>query len=116
MKRTPTDAERLASIREALTAAHGDWHELTNLWSIQADLSWLLANAERAPSTPPTEPAGLDVERVKRAIANIAARHGLTRDPAVPLALARIYGYSTATAEMDAEIAAEYARLSEAAE
>ncbi len=45
MKRTLTDAERIASIREVIQAANGDWHEATALWSIGADLNWLLDRA-----------------------------------------------------------------------
>lgn len=59
----PTDVERLASIREAITAANGDWHMLTNLWSIEADLHWLLVQAEKAldePVVPTSVPFGLD--------------------------------------------------------
>lgn len=56
----------------------------------------------------------LDVERVKRAVVNIAVRHGLAKDPPIPLSVARIWGYSKAPIEMDAEIVAEYVRLSRA--
>jgi hypothetical protein len=44
-KRTLTDEHRIAMIREALDAARGDWHEVTNLWSVCADLDWLLERA-----------------------------------------------------------------------
>lgn len=58
----------------------------------------------------------LDVRRVVKAIENVAARHGIKKDPpAMPLALARIYGYSTTPDDMDAQIAAEYAALSQEA-
>ena len=46
MKRPTDDPTRLAGIREALTAACGDWQELTALYSILDDLDWLLALAE----------------------------------------------------------------------
>lgn len=45
-KRPTDDATRIAGLREATTAAHGDWHETTALWSVQADLHWLLTRAE----------------------------------------------------------------------
>jgi hypothetical protein len=51
----------------------------------------------------------LDVRRVVKAIENVAARHGLKKEPPAPLA--RIYGYSTTPDDMDAQIAAEYAAL-----
>jgi hypothetical protein len=41
-RRTLTDAERIVSIREVIEAARGDWHEATALYSIGADLNWLL--------------------------------------------------------------------------
>jgi hypothetical protein len=44
--RTLTDAERIVSIREVIEAACGDWHEATALWSVQADINWLLERAE----------------------------------------------------------------------
>jgi hypothetical protein len=50
--RTLTDAERIASVREALEAACGDWHAITPILSVQADLNWLL---ERAASPPPPD-------------------------------------------------------------
>jgi hypothetical protein len=64
-------------------------------------------------TTPPSEEAtGLDVRAVVQAIANVAKRHGVTKDPSpVPLSLMHIYGYTAATPDMDAEIATEYARL-----
>lgn len=52
MTRTLTDAERIVSIREAIEAARGDWHEATTLLSVCADLHWLLARAE-SPSPEP---------------------------------------------------------------
>lgn len=73
-------------------------------WRSNAEITVAEINA----STP--EPA-LDVERVKRAVVNVAKRHGLAKDPPIPLSVARIYGYSAAPAEMDAEIAREYAAL-----
>jgi hypothetical protein len=64
-------------------------------------------------ATPPSEEATeLDVRAVVQAIANVAKRHGVTKDPSpVPLSLMHIYGYTAATPDMDAEIATEYARL-----
>lgn len=53
----------------------------------------------------------LDVRRVVKAIENVAARHGIKKDPPMPYALMRIYGYSTTPDDMDAQIAAEYAAL-----
>lgn len=47
MKRL-TDTERVASLREALEAANGDWHEATRLQSVCADLNWLLASEATA--------------------------------------------------------------------
>jgi hypothetical protein len=58
-----------------------------------------------------SQSGGLDVELVKRAVVNVAKRHGLAKDPPVPLSVARIFGYSAAPAVMDAEIAAEYVEL-----
>ena len=55
--------------------------------------------------------ATLDVRRVVKAIENVAARHGLKKEPPAPLA--RIYGYTTTPDDMDAQIAAEYAALGE---
>lgn len=55
--------------------------------------------------------APLDVPRVALAVRNVAARHGIKADPAIPFSVARIWGYSAAPLTMDAEIAAEYARL-----
>jgi hypothetical protein len=53
----------------------------------------------------------LDVRRVSQAITNIAKRHGLVKDPPPAGPLMPIWGYTRATPDMDAEIAAEYARL-----
>ena len=47
-RREHTTAERLAGLREAITAANGDWQEATKLWSVCADLDWLLGMAEGA--------------------------------------------------------------------
>jgi hypothetical protein len=44
--RALTDSERIASIREVIEAARGDWHEATSLLSVCADLHWLLNRAE----------------------------------------------------------------------
>lgn len=59
-QRALTDSERVASLREALRAGNGNWHDITALWSIQDDLDWLLANAERfitpRSHAPPREP------------------------------------------------------------
>lgn len=59
MTRTPpTDTERITGLREAIEAANGDWHQVTALWSVQADLDWMLSRAEKAdldaayPATP----------------------------------------------------------------
>jgi hypothetical protein len=60
-----------------------------------------------------TPEAALDVRRVVKAIENVAARHGLKKEPSAPLA--RIYGYSTTIPDMDAQIAAEYAALASSA-
>lgn len=68
-----------------------------------------------APARPAADDLGaaLDVERVKQAVTNIAVRHGVTKDPPPPnWSLMHFYGYSTTPEKMDAEIAAEYARLS----
>jgi len=45
MTRRLSDADRIAGLREVIEAANGDWHEATNLWSVCADLDWLLAAA-----------------------------------------------------------------------
>lgn len=42
-----SDEVRLAGIREVFAAAR-TWHEATNLWSVEADLTWLLERAEEA--------------------------------------------------------------------
>ena len=55
MKRVLTDAERIVSIREVIEAARGDWHEATALYSVGADLNWLLDKvAARATPSEPT--------------------------------------------------------------
>jgi len=83
-------------IREALERRNGPWTSATiPAVSIQY----------------PAEPT-LDVERVKQAVTNVARRHRVAKDP--PPAdwnLMKFYGYTTTPAAMDAEIAAEYARL-----
>ncbi len=57
MTKSPvTTAKRLASLREAIEAANGDWHEATALWSVQNDVQWLLDNAEAAGTPPVAEP------------------------------------------------------------
>jgi hypothetical protein len=53
----------------------------------------------------------LDVGRVVQAVVNIAKRHCVGKEPAEPPPLMLLFGYSRATPDMDAEIAAEYARL-----
>jgi hypothetical protein len=63
MKRPLTDAERVVSIREAITAAHGVWSAIVGLWSIQSDLHWLLARAEApSPRTDPAQPVAAHCE------------------------------------------------------
>ena len=60
----------------------------------------------------PAQEERLDVGRVKQAITNIAVRHGVVKDPPPPTwSLMHTYGYTTAPATMDAEIAAEYRAL-----
>jgi hypothetical protein len=58
---------------------------------------------------PPAPPAPLDVKRVIRAIHSVAKRHRIVKDEPPPLSLMRIFGYSAAPDEMDAEIAHAYA-------
>lgn len=75
------------------------------------EFPWLRESLLAATTQPET--GTLDVRRVVKAIENVAARHGIKKDPPMPLALARIYGYSTTPDDMDAQIAAEYAALAE---
>lgn len=49
-RRRATTEERLAGLREVITAANGNWEEAVKLWSVQADLDWLLARAEGEPA------------------------------------------------------------------
>lgn len=44
-RRSPTNAERIAGLREVIRAANGNWHDATALYSVQDDLTWLLARA-----------------------------------------------------------------------
>jgi hypothetical protein len=44
-----SDQTRLAGIREVIRAANGDWHEATALWSVGADLDWLLSRVDPEP-------------------------------------------------------------------
>lgn len=78
---------------ERMAAIHGHDGRTTVQWA-----------ADRA------EPV-LDMRRVVLAITNVATRHGVVKDPPIPLSLMRIYGYTTYLADMDAEIAAEYEKL-----
>ena len=54
--------------------------------------------------------APLDVRMVVQAINAVAKRHGVAKDPP-ERPLMHIFGYTSATPDMDAEIAAEYAAL-----
>ena len=54
--------------------------------------------------------AALDVRMVVQAINAVAKRHGVAKDPP-ERPLMPIFGYTSATPDMDAEIAAEYAAL-----
>lgn len=111
----PPDALRAAAQRLA------DRLNRIRLNRIDLEFPWeaeyLGLSAALAATTPPAPAeAPLDVPRVAQAIAAVAKRHGVVKDPPPPLALMRIYGYTTAPAVMDAEIAAEYARLAPQAE
>ena len=59
--------------------------------------------------------APLDVRMVVQAINAVAKRHGVAKDPP-ERPLMHIFGYTSATPDMDAEIAAEYAALTAAKE
>ena len=59
--------------------------------------------------------APLDVRMVVQAINAVAKRHGVAKDPP-ERPLMHIFGYTSATPDMDAEIAAEYAALAAAKE
>jgi len=54
--------------------------------------------------------APLDVRMVVQAINAVAKRHGVAKDPP-ERPLMHIFGYTSATPDMDAEIVAEYAAL-----
>jgi len=59
--------------------------------------------------------APLDVRMVVQAINAVARRHRVAKDPP-ERPLMHIFGYTSATPDMDAEIAAEYAALAAAKE
>jgi len=59
--------------------------------------------------------APLDVRMVVQAINAVAKRHRVAKDPP-ERPLMHIFGYTSATPDMDAEIAAEYAALAAAKE
>jgi len=59
--------------------------------------------------------APLDVRMVVQAINAVAKRHGVAKDPP-ERPLMHIFGYTSATPDMDAEIATEYAALAAAKE
>jgi hypothetical protein len=62
----------------------------------------------------PASGGGLDVRRVKQAVVNVAARHGAKSNQPMTveqMAVGKMFGYSAATPDMDAEIAIEYDRL-----
>jgi hypothetical protein len=64
-------------------------------------------------NSPPTRiPESWTWSRVKQAVVNVAARHGVVKDPPAPsFSIASIFGYTTTIENMDAEIAREYAAL-----
>jgi hypothetical protein len=76
-------------------------------------LARLLATLDAARSGPASG-GGLDVRRVKQAVVNVAARHGAKSNQPMTveqMAVGKMFGYSAATPDMDAEIAIEYDRL-----
>jgi hypothetical protein len=109
MKRSTDDATRLAGIREALTAANGDWQNIVALWSINADLTWLLEQAERAARAeaigelPPHAPT----PRTAAGRRLLGKNAGSDRDPATVEWLANdIWAIETEAMALDAERAA----------
>ena len=70
---------------------------------------------EQAAALAALRAAPLDVRMVVQAINAVAKRHGVAKDPP-ERPLMHIFGYTSATPDMDAEIAAEYAALAAAKE
>jgi len=70
---------------------------------------------EQAAALATLRAAPLDVRMVVQAINAVAKRHGVAKDPP-ERPLMHIFGYTSATPDMDAEIATEYAALAAAKE
>ena len=86
--------------------------ESPDQWASPAEWQWLvIENAERVAALR----AAQDVRMVVQAINAVAKRHGVAKDPP-ERPLMHIFGYTSATPDMDAEIAAEYAALARAEE
>ena len=75
-------------------------------------MSWVPTAAweEQAATITALRAAPLDVRMVVQAINAVAKRHRVAKDPP-ERPLMHIFGYTSATPDMDAEIAAEYAAL-----
>ena len=99
-----------STLREALDEALRPYLVLLRSPDDQNDkiIRGVASRLAAALATPAPE---LDVGRVKQAVVNVAKQHGIVADPPIPPSVASIFGYSTTPAKMDAEIAAEYARL-----
>ena len=79
-------------------------------------MSWVPTAAwEEQAATIAALRVALDVRMVVQAINAVAKRHGVAKDPP-ERPLMHIFGYTSATPDMDAEIAAEYAALAAAEE
>jgi hypothetical protein len=112
----------LAALAEALGVLHADAVDAHRdaMWryGVRHALAVIEASGARAvqhgwfAATLRATPTGIDIGRMKQAVTNIAVRHGVVKDPPAPdWSLMHLYGYSAAPADMDAEIAAEYDRL-----
>jgi len=108
----PLQGERRAIIERAVIAIETETRALTET---DLRMAWIDDAAARDREIAALRAAPLDVRMVVQAINAVAKRHGVAKDPP-ERPLMHIFGYTSATPDMDAEIAAEYAALAAAKE
>ena len=108
----PFRGERRAIIERAVIAIETETRALTET---DLRMAWIDDAAARDREIAALRAAPLDVRMVVQAINAVAKRHGVAKDPP-ERPLMHIFGYTSATPDMDAEIAAEYAALTAAKE